>query len=240
MPARSQALLRMNQFLDGSLNPMNVIDCVKHNAQFRRDHPDYFDPCGLLIFCGPQGSGKTLSAVQYVLKILEAYPKCILVTNVHIKDLPPEIDVRVYKGIRSLTSIHNGYHGVIFLIDEIQLEFNSLESSNIPIEVFIEISQQRKQRVHIVGTSQVYMRLAKPFREQMKNVVLCTNFLKFLQINTLIDGEKTVEENNKLVTESVKRFVWFHSPALYDCYDTYQKMERYNKEWKGVRRSNVV
>ena len=32
----------------------------------------------------------------------------------------------------------------------------------------IEVSQQRKQRKHIVGTSQVYMRMAKPLREQIK------------------------------------------------------------------------
>lgn len=233
-------LFAMKEYLEGSMNPKNIVDCIKHNIKFRREHPDYFDPCGLLIFCGPQGSGKTLSAVQYVKKVLAAYPRCILVTNVAITGLPEEIDVREYKGIRSLTSIHNGYYGVIFLIDEIHLEFNSLESSNIPIEVFTEIAQQRKQRVHIVGTSQVYMRLAKPFREQMKNVVVCTNILRFLQINTLIDGDKTVEKDGKLVTETVKRYFWLHSPALYDSYDTYQKMKRYNKEWKGVKRSNVI
>ncbi len=33
----------------------------------------------------------------------------------------------------------------------------------------IEVSQQRKQRKHIVGTSQQFMRLAKPLREQVKN-----------------------------------------------------------------------
>ncbi|MFQ9701887.1 MAG: hypothetical protein ACLR0U_04940 [Enterocloster clostridioformis] len=46
------------------------------------------------------------------------------------------------------------------MIDEIHLEFNSLESKNIDIEVMIEVSQQRKQRKHIIGTSQVYEWLA--------------------------------------------------------------------------------
>ena len=31
-----------------------------------------------------------------------------------------------------------------------------------------------------------------------------------------------------------KKSIWFHSPDLYDSYDTYKKMRRYRKEWKGV------
>lgn len=58
---------------------------------------------------------------------------------------------------------------------------------------------------------------------------------RFLQINTLIDGSKSVEKDGKLITESVKRFYWFHDPALYDSYDTYAKMKRYKKEWQGRR-----
>ena len=56
---------------------------------------------------------------------------------------------------------------MLYFIDELHLELNSLESKNIDIDVMVEISQQRKQRKHIVGTSQVYMRLAKPIREQI-------------------------------------------------------------------------
>ena len=129
--------------------------------------------------------------------------------------------------------MENGYSGVIYLIDEIHLEFNSLESKNIDIEIMIEVSQQRKQRKHIVGTTQVYGRLAKPFREQIRNVVLCSNFFKVFQFNRLIDGSKSREENGKLITECSRSYFWLHSPALYDCYDTYAKMKRYRNEWKG-------
>ncbi len=118
-----------------------------------------------MVFCGPQGSGKTLSAVNYVRDLTWVYPKVKLVTNVDIKGLNPVVQVFEYNGIESITSIENGYDGVIFLIDEIHLEFNSLESKNIPIEIMIEVSQQRKQRKHIVGTSQQFLRLAKPLRE---------------------------------------------------------------------------
>lgn len=222
-----------SQFLEGSKNPFNIFRVLKHNSSFYSSHPDYFHPEGLLIFCGEQGSGKTLSAVQYVRKVCKAYPDAILCTNVDIKDLPEATKVVEYDGLDCIKNLENGYKGVIYLIDEIHLEFNSLESKNIDIEIMVEVSQQRKQRKHIVGTTQVYGRLAKPFREQIRNVVLCSSFAKVLQLNRLIDGSKSREENGKLITETSRSFLWFHHPALYDCYDTYAKMKRYRNEWQG-------
>lgn len=228
--------LASQKYLEGSLNPLNVFKVAKHNINFKRAHPTYFEPEGLLIFCGGQGSGKTLSAVQYVKKLCEEYPNAILCTNVEIYDLPEHTAVVDYDGIDCLKNIENGYEGVIYFIDEIHLEFNSLESKNIDIEIMIEVSQQRKQRKHIVGTTQVYGRLAKPFREQIKNAVLCSNFLKVLQFNRLIDGDKSVEQDGKLVTETCSTYAWFHSPSLYNSYDTYAKMKRYRNEWNGRKR----
>lgn len=228
-----------NEFLSGSLNPKNILDVFKYKHKFAKENPEYFYPEGLLVFCGSQGSGKTLSAVQYIKKLCIEYPRAILVTNTKIEGLPAHTAVVPYDGIKSLTEHTNGLNGVIYFIDEIHLEFNSLESKSIPIEVMIEVSQQRKQRKHIVGTSQVYMRMAKPFREQIKNVVICKNFFKCIQFNRLIDGESSHEEDGKLKFDTVKHFVWFHSPKLYGSYDTYAKMKRYRNEWKGVTKQNI-
>lgn len=222
-----------NEYLKGSLNPKNVIDTVKYNIDFRKNNPDYFDLEGIMIFCGSQGSGKTLSAVQYVLKVLKEYPKAILCTNVDILELPEGTQVIEYDGLDCLKNIENGQYGVIYFIDEIHLELNSLESKNIDMDVIVELSQQRKQRKHIVGTSQVYMRMAKPLREQVKDIVLCKNYFKILQYNQLIDGFNSYEEAGKLKSDVVQKEWWFHSPELYKMYDTYAKMRRYKQEWKG-------
>lgn len=139
-----------------------------------------------------------------------------------------------YEGIESLTRFENGEFGVIYFIDEIHLEFNSLESKNTPIEVMVEISQQRKQRKTIVGTCQVFERMAKPFREQVKYIVICKKFFNCLQFNRLVDGESAHEENGKLKFDKSKLFFWFHTPDLYNSYDTYEKIKRYRNEWKGV------
>lgn len=224
--------------LDGSKNPFNLFRIKRYKKAFAKEHPTYFKPDGLLMFCGAQGTGKTLSAVNYVRELSWIYPKCIICSNVKIDGLNPLCKIYEYDGLNCLTSINNGYDGVIYLIDEIHLEFNSLESKNIPIEVMIEVSQQRKQRKHIVGTSQQFMRLAKPLREQVRNLVLCRNIFGCIQVNKLIDGNSIVEKDGHIQMDIKKRSIWFHSPDLYDSYDTFQKMRRYRKEWKGVNQVN--
>lgn len=145
-----------------------------------------------------------------------------------------------YDGLDTLKYVCNGEYGVIYLIDELHLELNSLESKNIDIDVMTEISQQRKQRKHIVGTSQVYMRLAKPLREQIFDVIICNNFFHCLQFNKAIDGETAVEKDGKLDATVRSRHIFFHTPEMYERYDTFAKMKRYNKEWQGHKRETPV
>lgn len=217
--------MNIANFLSGSLDVSSLVDTIKYKRDFRKHYPDFFDPSGILVFCGPQGAGKTLSAVQYVRKLAEKYPKMILVSNVEIKGL--SIAVYPYTGIADFSKYSNGFEGVVFLIDEIHIEFNSLESKNIDPSVMTEIAQQRKQRKHIVGTSQVFGRIAKPFREQFKYVVLCRCLWGVLQYNTLIDGERAmVDDDGHLEAETVKRYFWWHNPELYDSYNTYAKIIR--------------
>lgn len=219
--------------LKGPRDPDAIIRSWLYKRRFKKEHPDYFDYDGLLVFSGPQGSGKTLSAVQYCKKVLERWPECIFVTNVAIDGLPEGIQVVEYDGLRCLSEINNGLKGVLYLIDELHLEFNSLESKSISIEEMTEFAQQRKQRKHIVGTSQVFMRLAKPLREQVKRVVLCRNFFGLVQHNQEIDGTTAHEEGGHLVARIVGNYWWFHTPEMYACYDTFAKMHRYKKEWQG-------
>ena len=220
------------EFLYGSKNPIDFFKTLKFKRKFKKEHSDYFEPEGILVFCGWQGSGKTISAVNYISQLTYVYPKAIVVTNTELTNLNPATKVIEYDGMNSLTEINNGEFGVIYFIDEIQLEYNSLESKNIPIEVFVEIAQQRKQRKHIVGTSQVYQRLAKPFREQIRWIVACQNFLGCIQYNRLIDGQTCTEKDGELFFEQSKPYIWFHTVALYGGYDTFAKMKRYRKEWK--------
>lgn len=215
----------------GSLDPFNVFKVIKYNKEFRKLHPEYFDPEGIIVFCGMQGAGKTISAVQYVQQLCERYPNVKVCSNMTLK-LPEGIEVIPWDGVHCFTDINNGYAGVIFLLDEIHLEFNSLESKKMDSNIFTVVSQQRKQRKHIVGTSQVFNRIAKPFREQFRYAVACRTLLRCIQINSLIDAKRATEgKNGEIICSSIKKFFWFHSPDLYDSYDTYAVMSRFRQDW---------
>lgn len=100
--------------LKGSLDPEDFFKTLVYKRNFKRLNPTYFDPDGLMIFCGPQGSAKTLSAVQYCKKVLKKYPRCIFVTNVQIEGLPEGTMVVPYDGLTSLSDIQNSTEGVLY------------------------------------------------------------------------------------------------------------------------------
>lgn len=232
----------------------NLWNWLHYKTAFRRDHPGYFYPDGLSIFVGGQGTGKTLSAVNYVYQLMEAYPRAKLVTNVELTDYPvvsfsdwrsgqksdenmqelnrrylAENRVFEFRDNDDFKRYSNGEYGVIFFVDEIQLYMNSLESKNINIEVITQISQQRKQRKHIVATSQVFGRMAKPLREQFSSVMLCKNYFGFVQINALLDRDSLASDDStgtNITGEVKEKFIWFHSPKMYARYDTLRVVER--------------
>lgn len=221
-----------SKWFKGSLNPVKAYEVWKYNKEFRKEHPEYFDPDGILVFCGGQGAGKTISAVQYVQRICELYPQVKVCCNFDIF-LPEQIEVIPWTGVQCFTDISNGYAGVIYLIDEIHLEFNSLESKKMDSGIFEVVSQQRKQRKHIVGTSQVFNRIAKPFREQFKYAVACNCLFNCFQINTLLDAKHAkIDDTGEIIASSIKKYFWFHTPELYQSYDTYAVMKRLRKDWE--------
>lgn len=223
--------------LKGSLNLKNVYRVIKYRQEFYLANPGYFKPDGLTIFVGPQGSGKTLSAVKYVINLKKVFPDSIIVTNIDLREFPIDNEkVFYFENALDLKKYSNDKLGVIFLIDEIQLYFNSLASKNIDPEVMVQISQQRKQRKHIVATSQVFGRMAKPLREQFSSVILCKNYFGLLQKNSLLDrdsldGEESTGTN--ISGKVVKKFWWLHNPSDYGSYDTYKVIESDFKESGG-------
>lgn len=212
--------------LKGKLTLKDFFALVRYDRQFFELHPDYFRPYGILIFTGPQGSGKTLSAVRYVSNLVAAYPKSIVVSNLHLNHIPYEPFLGFKKSIQTYK---NGEFGMIMLIDEIQTEFSSLESKNVSPSTLAAISQQRKRRIHIVGTSQLWTRIAKPFREQTAGAVDCDSILGGkIQRNRIIDFNRCAYDINGNLTEVAysKQFIWSRTKNDYDAYDTSTVIER--------------
>lgn len=222
------------KYFEGGKNPLNIIHSLSYDIKFARANPDYFNPSGITVFCGAQGSGKTLSCVRVVKKVLKEYPKALICSNLDIKGLDREIIP--FTDYEQLHTLSNGIKGIVFLIDEIHVLWNSLESKNIPISDMAVFSQMRKDRRAIFGTSQVYSRIAKPIREQLHLVVKCRTFGKYIQFNELIDPNpdgSTGEHDGELQGELIKTHFFFHSPADYESYDTLNKISRITRG--GVR-----
>lgn len=193
---------------------------------------DFFRPHGVSVYVGWQGSGKTLSAVKHVDDVMRDYPKAKLITNIIFnKDLIDYKDrIIEFQDIDELANllvnVNNGKYGVIYLIDEIHTYFNSLDSKNIPPYIFTEIAQQRKQRKLIVGTSQLWDRMAKPFREQATLEIRCNTFLNTLTTQTVVDAHtlKMNDKTGRSEGDVIKRGFFFQNRRIRNLYDTFQKV----------------
>jgi ATP-dependent Clp protease ATP-binding subunit ClpX len=166
--------------------------------------------------------------VQYLNRMHRKFPNALIVTNFGYKYASSQM-----MSWRSIFDVRNGEDGVIFAIDEIHSEYSSAAWKDFPEELLSEISQQRKQRVKIVCTSQVYGRIAKPIREQCFTVVQCKTFLHrwtFTKEYDAYDYEKhggMTKDNVRL--HALKKMSFIQSDFLRSCFDTFEKIKRLEK-----------
>lgn len=184
-------------------------------------NPDAFpmSETGLVIFEGEQGSGKTVSAVWYMDMLRKKYPKLSIMSNVNLSFADSRLN-----DWQDIVFKSNGEYGQIVLLDEIQNYFNSLDSRNFPPEMIQEICQQRKQRKCIIGTVQVFNRVAKPIREQTRYIVRPRTLFGCLTIMTIW---KPHFDDNAQVDKSyrVKTHIFVHTPFIREAYDTFETVE---------------
>lgn len=217
----------INNALISKSNLMSPFKTHKFNKDFARLHPDYFYPSGFICFVGSQGSGKTLTAVGYTYNLLRLYPKCKLITNIDFTDYPID-NVRVFRFEQAddLLKYKNGFEGVIFFIDEIHLYLGSQKgANNINPEVLQAICQQRKQRIHIISTSQYFAQLNINLRRHFDSIILCES--KFFNLRQKImvvnkDSLKSKESSDQVLegTVSFQTSFW-REPYMFNRYDTY-------------------
>lgn len=149
----------MADYLQPEMGLENIGDAVR--ATMLRV-TDGFPYGGQWIFSGVQRSGKTLLLMHLVKQIVEAYPKVLVVSNISIFGIP----CIPYTGPEDFDKYKNGKDGVIFILDEIQTLYSSLESKNMPPSLITVWSQSSKNKRLILGTTQRYSRASKPIREQ--------------------------------------------------------------------------
>lgn len=186
--------------------------------KFNND-PDEFKEYGVHIIAGKQGTGKSITLTYLLLRYQKMYPKIKVATNYYYNFEDKHIE-----HWKDIINYNNGKYGVIVVLDEIQNWFNSLQSKDFPPEMLTEITQQRKQRKVIFGTSQVFGRVAKPIREQTymlyepTTLFGCITFVRKYDITTDVSGQ----------TDSKKYrgcFFFIQNEKVRNAFDTYRKVE---------------
>lgn len=206
--------------------PHDLLRWLLYDIKDSKRTRQIFKPYGFTIFAAPQGGGKTISLVKYLVDLKRKYPKCLIVTNFDCSIA----DMRM-NGWRDFLDIRNDTDGVIFAIDEINSEYTSTKWQDFPETILSQICMLRKQKIKVVATSQVYSRVAKQIREQTFSVVVCRTWFGRLTSNKEYDAAKfaTSGDNVYSLRKGVRPISrkWFvQSNQLRDMYDTDEVVQR--------------
>ena len=181
--------------------------------------PGFFPYQGCIVFTGRQGAGKTVALVEFMRSMQNTYPMAQVITNLGYK-----YENAVLDDWRPLITYKNGIYGVIAAIDEMQNWFSSNQSKDFPPEMLQVITQNRKNRRIILGTSQVFTRLSKPLREQVTEVRECHTF--FGCITFVVRKEPILGAEGDVDSYKHRGMYFFvHDQDLRDSYDTYRVID---------------
>lgn len=200
-----------------------LLSNIRFQKMFHVEHPDFFPFDGVIVFCGEQGSGKSLSAVRYIKQIKSDYPKCVVVSNAKLN---VDWDVLQYRGYDQLDQLDNGDRGIVLYLDEMSSEFNSLGSKDIDQRWFRIINMQRKRRLHVVATCPVFARISKAWREQFNCLVSCNTLTKYIQLNRVYRNNVDILSEDDVSQGLVldKTYLFFRSPIDFNSYDTWERV----------------
>lgn len=204
------------------------------------------EPYGHYMFCGPQGSGKTSSALWYAEKLAKKYKRRKLKYQTHddCDDLhlhcktvrfndPPRVKLysnidigrhiekkKIFDTIDSFDPYANEVR--IVYLDEIHGYFPrgsvDKETAKIRDDLIIIFSQLRKRNTYILSTAQVYGRLDKSLREQCLYMINCKVSLNRKLVNDFIPGDDIIADDLGRWSGNPK-YIWKHGLPR-NVYDT--------------------
>lgn len=199
-----------------------------------------FNEYGVTLYCGKQGSGKTTAMVEYLERMRKKYPDCLIYTNFDYANQDG-----AFTDWEQLLTIRNGEKGVIFAIDEIHSEFSNNDWSTFPSNLLREITQQRKQRIKIIGSSQRFNRVVVQLREQTFEVIECNTLFgrwTFTKAFDADDYNAVIDDpEKKLKLRRLWRRSFIQTNKLRSLFDTYAKIEAMRKNYKeGKYKREVI
>lgn len=206
----------------------------RYVLDIQQREPDFFPARGIHMFCGEQGAGKTIAAVEMMLRLQRQYPKCKMITNFGVSTENDPLEM--WQQILTYT---NGHQGVIVGIDEIQNWFMS-GKNQLPEGMLEVATQNRKNHRILCCTAQVFTRVNKGLREQ---VTMVYNPHTFLGCFTVVVKRKPYFDSEGNVTEMKYRgmYCFTHSDELRESYDTYKVIHTLAREgFKEQKPENIT
>lgn len=196
--------------------------------------PGFFRPKGIHMFCGEQGCGKTIAAVELMLRLQKQYPLAKMISNFGVASENDEL-----KEWQQLLTYTNGHNGVIVGIDEIQNWFMS-GLNKLPEGMLEVATQNRKNNRILCCTAQVFTRVNKGLREQVTMVYNPHTFLGCFTV-VVMRKPKFDSEGNVLEMKYRGMYCFTHTEELRNAYDTYKVIHTLAKEgFKDVPPQNVT
>lgn len=214
----------VNWHLIGIYSILDVIDYIKYKRWKE------WDLCGIDLYCGMFGTGKTLSMTHRAREIYKFYgDRLRYISNYELTDIPyiPLINFNQLVDLGNEEDIK--YEGTVVLIDEVQTLLSHRNFSNFPLELLNSLCQQRKRGILILASSQRFAHVDKLFRTITNNVIICSKFWRFehCKVYDAWDLENVV--NNDLL-RCKGNIRWFIKNQDYNCYDTSQMITTTNSD----------
>jgi len=164
----------------------------------------------VLLFSGKPGSGKTLSAVRYIVKD----KRKTVYTNVKLEIPGKKIEQILPSNVQELKKLRDG----IVFVDEANFVFSSRFWNRIPKDLIQFWAMHRKHGVDLILTSHSLKRIDIILRELVSYEVRCKTVGVFA-VNNWYD----VDYNEKTRTSI------FFGPRYYRYYDTFEIVS--NSAW---------
>ena len=192
---------------------------IKFKTFFKKGFAPKRGKFGVYCYCGKQGSGKTYSAVEFIL---------------NNSNLPIYSNVSTIKGVKytyfsgfdNLLKLRNQHDCIIFY-DEI---FTALtKSSRINTDVLDFLSQMRKRRIIFITTAQEWLEINITLRRYCRYQIEC-QMLNILGLGILVkrmyDAEqlKWSNDDNEYVAPLIETTISKCNLSVANSYDTFEQI----------------
>ncbi len=193
---------------------------IKFKTFFKKGFAPKRGRFGVYCYCGKQGSGKTYSAVEFLL---------------NNQDVPIYSNVSTIKGVKytyftgfeNLLKLRNKTDCIIFY-DEI---FTALtKSSKLNSEVLDFLSQMRKRRIIFITTAQEWLEINMTLRRYCRYQIECSmrNIVGVgILIKNMYDAEqmKWSQEDNEYVAPIIETTISKCNLKVAQSYDTFEQIK---------------